>query len=149
MCETASNIQMGTKFWNKKTALWLNRYIYSRTSGNLFITYFMSAFWHGFYPGYYLFFMSLPMATTCERIGRKKISSRFGTGTGRFSPYGLLTIILTHQCLAYCSIPFMLLSWEWSLEVWKSFNFGGHIFMVVFYVVCSLIPSVPKKDKKA
>ena len=66
-CETASNVQMGTKFWNKKTALWLNRYVYARSGGSLAATYFMSAFWHGFYPGYYMFFMSLPLLTMCER----------------------------------------------------------------------------------
>ncbi|GMI10421.1 hypothetical protein TrRE_jg8056 [Triparma retinervis] len=148
LCETASNVQMGTKFWNKKTALWLNRYIYTRTSGSLLITYFMSAFWHGFYPGYYLFFMSLPMLTACERIGRKKISPRLSTG-GRFSPYGCLTIIVTHTFLAYCSAPFMLLSWEWSIEIWSSFNYAGHIGMAAFYITCSLLPSVPKPKKKA
>lgn len=31
---------------------------YGRGTGNsLTATYFVSAFWHGFYPGYYLFFM--------------------------------------------------------------------------------------------
>ena len=110
----------------------------------------MSAFWHGFYPGYYLFFMSLPLLTECERIGRKKLTPRFGNaGEGRFSPYGFMTIIATHLGLAYSSAPFLLLSWEWSYEVWSSFYFSGHIIMVVFYVVCSFIPSVPKKKKAA
>lgn len=27
------------------------------TGNSLVATYFVSAFWHGFYPGYYLFFM--------------------------------------------------------------------------------------------
>jgi len=27
ICETASNCQMGTKYWNQKTAIWLNRYV--------------------------------------------------------------------------------------------------------------------------
>jgi len=33
------------------TQKWLQRYVYFRNSESLLITYFVSAFWHGFYPG--------------------------------------------------------------------------------------------------
>ena len=72
--ETAPNLKLLSAAWNKKTSNWLTRYIYMRTGGSLMSTYGMSAFWHGFYPGYYLFFMSMPMLTACERIGRAKVS---------------------------------------------------------------------------
>ena len=65
-----------------------------RTGGSLYATYAMSAFWHGFYPGYYFFFLSMPMLTACERMGRKKLSPRFSTG-GKWSPWGITTIICT------------------------------------------------------
>ena len=147
-CEAPSNIRMGTKFWNKKTALWLSRYVYSRVGGNLLLTYFMSAFWHGFYPGYYLFFLSLPLLTACERMGRKKLTPRFGRGGGRFSAWGIVSILTTQVFFTYCTMPFLLLSWEWSIELWRYYNFAGHILMVLFYVVCSLLPSPPSKGER-
>lgn len=33
------------------TQRWLQRYVYFRNRESLLITYFVSAFWHGFYPG--------------------------------------------------------------------------------------------------
>ncbi|GMH77461.1 hypothetical protein TrST_g9208 [Triparma strigata] len=148
-CETASNVQMGTKFWNKKTALWLNRYVYARSGGSLAATYFMSAFWHGFYPGYYMFFMSLPLLTMCERFGRAKLSWRFSSpGDGRFTAWGCTTIVTTHLLLAYCSVPFVFLSLEWSWEAWRELKFFGHGVMLVFIGIMSVLPSDPNRGGK-
>ena len=49
--ETCSSIKCGTKAWNKKTSLWLLRYVYIRNKSRLGIVYTVSAIWHGFYPG--------------------------------------------------------------------------------------------------
>lgn len=92
--ETAPNIKICSAAWNKKTSNWLTRYVYMRTGGSLIATYSMSAFWHGFYPGYYMFFMSMPLLTACERVGRKKLSPVFSTG-GKWSPWGIVTILTT------------------------------------------------------
>ena len=51
--------------WNHQTACWLRYYVYERVKKNkreneekaAFVTFMTSAFWHGFYPGYYLFFI--------------------------------------------------------------------------------------------
>ena len=49
--ELAPDLSTLSKEWNKKTSLWLTRYVYIRTGGNLLAVYGLSAFWHGFYPG--------------------------------------------------------------------------------------------------
>lgn len=49
--ELGSNVQARTRYWNKRTQGWLERYVYNRTNKSLAITYFISAFWHGLYPG--------------------------------------------------------------------------------------------------
>ncbi len=38
----------------QRTQSWLERYIFKRAprAYNMNLTYFISAFWHGFYPGY-------------------------------------------------------------------------------------------------
>lgn len=49
--ETASCLQHLSRAWNKRTQGWLERYTYQRTNRSLTITYFVSALWHGLYPG--------------------------------------------------------------------------------------------------
>jgi hypothetical protein len=56
--EFAQSFRESSRAWNKGTQNWLERYVYTRTGNSLMATYFISAFWHGFYPGYYFFFMS-------------------------------------------------------------------------------------------
>jgi hypothetical protein len=56
--EFAQSVREGSRAWNKGTQNWLERYVYTRTGNSLMATYFVSAFWHGFYPGYYFFFLS-------------------------------------------------------------------------------------------
>ena len=57
---TTHSFRESTRSVNKKTVSWLSRYAYSRTDGSLVATYLLSAFWHGFYPGYYLCFLYPP-----------------------------------------------------------------------------------------
>ena len=42
--------------WNKMTSLWLRYVVYERCHST-FAVFLFSAFWHGFYPGYYLTFL--------------------------------------------------------------------------------------------
>jgi MBOAT, membrane-bound O-acyltransferase family len=72
--ETAPNVQTLTRVWNKRTQGWLERYTYLRYNRNLVITYFVSALWHGLYPGYFIFFASLAIFTEIERLVRIKLN---------------------------------------------------------------------------
>ena len=144
--ETAQNVQTLSREWNRKTSVWLMRYVYFRTNGNLIAVYSMSAFWHGFYPGYYLFFMSVPLLTFCERLGRKKISPKFSSN--KLSLYGLVSFAVTSFAVEYMVSPFPLLAFDRSWENWKSHYFFGHIGCIVFYTIVSNLPT-PKKDKVA
>jgi len=145
--ETASNIQTLSKEWNKKTSLWLTRYVYIRTGGSLAAVYSMSAFWHGFYPGYYLFFMTVPLITMVERIARKKISPHFSSAS--FTPYDFACRIATSFFVEYSVIAFALLALDNSIAAWKSHFFFGHIGCVVLFAIFSQLPTPPKKEKKA
>jgi len=52
--------------WNHMTAVWLKHYVYEwvpKKYGKTFITFMVSAFWHGFYPTYYLFFFNAFLLT--------------------------------------------------------------------------------------
>lgn len=143
--ETAPNLKTLSSAWNKKTANWLAKYVYIRTGGSLAVTYGMSAFWHGFYPGYYIFFMSVPIIAFCERLGRKKLSPRFDDGN-KWGPYAILCRVVTSVIVQYMVMPFQLLAFDWAWANWKHYYFSGHIACIVFYVVVSNVPTPKKKE---
>jgi hypothetical protein len=139
--ETAQNIGTSSKSWNKKTSNWLTRYIYFRTGSNLYATYGMSAFWHGFYPGYYFFFLSMPLITACEREGRKKLTPRFSSKL-----WGFICMVTTSVMANYLIQPFQLLSFSWGLQALKDNYFFGHILAVLFLVILRLFVKSPRKE---
>jgi len=143
--ETAPNVQQMSKEWNQKTSMWLAKYVYIRTDGNLAAVYGLSAFWHGFYPDYYMFFMSIPLMTFCERLGKKKISPYFSKE--HWTPYGVVSMIATSFCVEYMVAGFICLAADRTWAVWKSHYFLGHILCVVFYAVVSQFPTPKKKEK--
>ena len=54
--------------WNKGTTRWLRMIVYERAPRfRTVLTYALSALWHGFYPGYYLTFMSGALFTFASR----------------------------------------------------------------------------------
>lgn len=144
--ETAGNIQEGTRSWNKFTQAWLERYVYRRTNGSLAATYFVSAFWHGFYPGYYLFFMSVPLVTNFARELFRKIRPR-AHAAGLATPYHLFGIVMTSLAMNYLAASFQALAFDYALLSWGSWFFVGHIVMLVGYIVLLVTPGVRKADK--
>lgn len=75
--ETNSDLRFFISAWNVCTNQWLNVYVYrriqnyygkERSSARATITTnLISAFWHGFYPGYYLMFISIAWLTVLSR----------------------------------------------------------------------------------
>ncbi len=133
--EFATNLSAYTRNWNEKTSHWLNKYVYQRCNGNTFVTYAVAAIWHGFYPGYYLTYASVILGTMCERVGRKKLTPRFGKSKW----YAVLCIAITHVCGTYVTMPFVVNEFDKSITIWQNHYFFLHIGMLVFYVVCSLL----------
>ncbi|KAF1334340.1 Lysophospholipid acyltransferase, partial [Globisporangium splendens] len=145
--EFAQSVREGSRAWNKGTQTWLERYVYARTGNSLMATYFISAFWHGFYPGYYLFFMSLPLATSVNRLAFKRVRPYFlesdGSSGLKKKFYDLVSTIATLLTMHYFVMPFQAMSWENSLKTLQNTHYAGHIVCAVLYVVFSLVP-VPK-----
>jgi hypothetical protein len=142
--ELAGNVQELSKEWNRKSSNWLTRYVYIRTGGNLLAVYGTSAFWHGFYPGYYFFFLSVPLLTFAERVIKKKVSPYFSQS--KWSPYGILGTIVTSFCAEYMVCPFVLLARDRSFANYQSNYFLGHVLPMVAIAVGSLLPSPKKKE---
>jgi hypothetical protein len=141
--ETASNIQTLSKEWNQKTSAWLTKYVYIRTGGSLAAVYTMSAVWHGFYPGYYIFFLSVPLMTIVQRLAAKKISPNYSAK--KWSPYGIACILMTSFVVEYMVSAFALLDFSNGIALWKSHYFLGHVLCIVAYALLINMPSPKKK----
>ncbi|CAH0488773.1 unnamed protein product [Peronospora farinosa] len=149
--EFSQSIRTASRAWNKGTQNWLERYVYTRTGNSLMATYFISAFWHGFYPGYYLFFMSLPLATAVNRLAFKRLRPHFIEADGSFgikkTIYDILSYLMTLFGMHYFVMPFQAMSWENSLVSLKNTYFVGHVAAIVLYVVFSALPTPKPKTK--
>ena len=116
-----------------------------------------SAFWHGFYPGYFLFFGFATLGTSAEDACRKHIGPWFladGAPLARFRWfYTLIGVLSTMLMLNYYGLAFVVLSFEDSIALWKSLYFVGHVLHIgAIVLVPLLVPrfrSAEKAEKKA
>lgn len=157
--ETATNVQSISRHWNKRTQGWLERYTYHRSGRSLFATYFISALWHGLYPGFFIMFMTIPLMTNVERLVKAKINPLFVPGFDGYDmktyPKGALGSIYWFLCWL-CTMAFMnyvvqvfsMGSLENSLTALSGHHYIPHIALVIIYVILSVFPS-PKKAKSA
>jgi lysophospholipid acyltransferase len=96
--ETASNLRTILSNWNICSANWLKQYVYMRVIEEkysatiaIFMTNLVSAFWHGFYPGYYLTFFSSGLLTELGKSIRRKITPIFSdSNLGKIFDYSKL-----------------------------------------------------------
>jgi len=162
--ETSGCVSALSRAWNKRTQGWLERYTYHRTGQSLSMTYLVSAAWHGFYPGYYLFFLSLPLVTEVERILRARVNPLFlrPSYNTRRAMYdqpttpGALEILYVCVCswLTVLTVNFLvpgfiILSAVATLRLWISFGFIFHVLLVAGFIFASVLPKPRKAPKDA
>jgi len=76
--ETATSLKVVIDVWNIQTAIWLRRVCYDRLpNGRTLGVFVISAFWHGFYPGYYVCFILAAFETYAGRGIRRQIRPYF------------------------------------------------------------------------
>jgi len=146
--------------WNISIAKWLRNCIYLRASESempkilkglighrqyaTLLTRFTSAFWHGFYPGYYMAFFSTVLQFETDTLARKFIKPIF-MKEGATKPHWIYTFggkIHTAWCLNYYGATFLILAASTSMYLWNSMFFIVHIMNIASIV---LIPIVCKK----
>ncbi|GFU03661.1 lysophospholipid acyltransferase 7 [Nephila pilipes] len=68
--EFKPTIREGIRYWNMTVQYWLAIYIYRKTAASkpikMIVTMFVSAIWHGVYPGYYLSLLGTPLLLISE-----------------------------------------------------------------------------------
>ncbi|KZZ88212.1 MBOAT family protein [Ascosphaera apis ARSEF 7405] len=142
--ETAQNPRAYLGSWNKNTNHWLRNYIYVRVTPKgkkpgfraSMATFGTSAFWHGFYPGYYLTFVLGSLIQTAAKHFRRHVRPFFFTTgenpvpTAKKPIYDVLSWIVTQLTLSFCVAPFITLRFKLSLLVWARLYFFGVIGVV-------------------
>jgi hypothetical protein len=153
--ETATSIKEVTENWNLGADRWLRFYIYLRlpppfAAWAMYITYVASAFWHGFYPGYYVTFVTAAFATEFFRGVFRKIRPRFLQADGQHNwLYAIGSRLLTSYTLSYTFVGFLLLSWERIVILYSTLLYHGHIFFFAsLFLLAYVIPSPSSKAKK-
>jgi len=128
--------------WNKATQSWLAHYVYARTGSSLAATYTVSAVWHGFYPGYYFTFLSMPLLTKVNRLCFRRVSPRFASGDGSHPVWWwACCVAATSVMLNYLIFPFLVLDRAGSLAVWGSYGYAGHALLALLVPVLSALPA--------
>jgi hypothetical protein len=80
----------------------------------------------GFYPGYYLFFLSAPLLQSVEKALGSKVWPRVqAAGPAAAAVYSGLAHLVVPLGLNYLVAPFVALGWDYGITAWASMYYGG------------------------
>ncbi|KAL2145974.1 hypothetical protein VTI28DRAFT_5631 [Corynascus sepedonium] len=134
--EFAQNTRGYLEAWNINTNKWLRNYVYLRVTPRgkkpgfraSLATFTTSAFWHGFYPGYYLSFVLASFIQTVAKNMRRSFRPFFvDPKTGANLPskkyYDIASWLTTQLTFSFAAAPFLILSFSDSLLAWSRVYF--------------------------
>ncbi|KAI1102594.1 MBOAT family protein [Jackrogersella minutella] len=148
--ETAQNSRAYLGNWNMNTNKWLRYYIYLRVTPRnrkpgfraSLATFVTSAFWHGFYPGYYLSFVLASFVQQAAKNYRRYFRPFFlDPVTQKPLPskkyYDLASWLATQTTFSFVVAPFVILRMDQSFLAWSRVYFYAIITTgasMVFFV---------------
>ncbi|XP_053214469.1 lysophospholipid acyltransferase 6-like [Panonychus citri] len=148
--EFSHNLREALATWNKPTQCWLRRSIYERSPKyRMLATYVLSAMWHGFYPGYYLTFLSGALFTQGARTARRCLRHHFQSTQWLSFVYDILTCLFTRIMMAYLVFPFVVLTLADSWKIYCRTYFFGHLTVLFGIIVLPLIVRPLKTERNA
>lgn len=86
--EMSTNVQELSRAWNKRTQGWLERYTYLRSpkKSAIYITYLVSSVWHGLYPGFFIFFLTVPFCQFTIQSGFREYFNPLFINMSKYNP---------------------------------------------------------------
>lgn len=133
--------------WNKTTTYWLRHVIYDRVKRMRTLSVFaISAFWHGFYPGYYVTFATGALYTITARLVRRNIRPIFLKANLHFL-YDIITTIVTRVTNSYGALPFVYLEFMPGIKAYLSVYCWVHVCCLIVILRYSLF-AAPRKIEK-
>ncbi|KAH9526004.1 Lysophospholipid acyltransferase 1 [Dermatophagoides farinae] len=135
--------------WNISTVRWLRAAVHIRVPKrySAMATFALSAFWHGFYPGYYLTFATAGLFMAVSKTMRKCIRYRFVHSKHFLNGYHCLTWLITRIMIAYFAFPFVILSLHQSILVYQSIYWSGHLVAIFAWLIVPLILKSESKNR--
>ena len=134
--ESAQNSRAYLENWNRNTNNWLRHYVYLRVTPHgkkpgfraSLATFTTSAFWHGFYPGYYLTFILAAFIQVVAKNSRRYLRPFFMSPDGKTPTsnkryYDIFTYLATQTGFCFTTLPFVMLDLHESLTVWARVYF--------------------------
>ncbi|VDK41511.1 unnamed protein product [Taenia asiatica] len=127
--ELGTNTKVMLDNWNIGTTRWLRECVYDRVPKRFAVVavFFVSAFWHGFYPVYYICFLSaalLTMTGRCAlvrntlRLCRARLRPCFIESYWYHRLYDIVTNLAALFSLNYLGMGFFLLDTSLALKLW-------------------------------
>lgn len=163
--EFPSNVRNIAIFWNTRTGEWLKNYVYLRQADGpngkipsyaLYLTNACSAFWHGFYPGYYMAFIFAAWNTDCARqlrsYFRPMVTTRSKDGKEvAIQPikfvYDIVGTVFSMICFNYGQVCFVGLSLTRAITISNYLYWAGPLGALAVHVMLLLLPKRGGKKK--
>jgi lysophospholipid acyltransferase len=156
--ELTINPKTKIEYWNRTVHLWLKYYVFMRLIDikikplyrnktlAKFITFVISAFWHGFYLSYYVFFIQFFLIEHCAAVFEEKFGVFTYMEKAR-GPLFALFVFSTISLYSFFGINFGLLRLESMYNFNKSFYFVPDIFILALFVISFFI-KIDRKRKQ-
>lgn len=152
--ELSQTVSELTRSWNRPTQRWLERFVYLRAprGWQMFAIYFVSALWHGLYPGYFLFFLSMPLLSEVQYAAHEKLWPLTQAHGRAIAPvkrvYDLISWLAVHGAVAGNAPFFIALTWERSVRVLLASRGIPLGLTVLAWVVLRFVPT-PRHDSSS
>ena len=145
--QLALNIRVATTEWNATCALWLRRVVYERVQFSPpLVTMLVCAWWHGFYPAYYVSFLFIGISVVAARKMRRLVRPYFQSTNALKRFYDVITHLVTRITLDFGMFVLPFLTLEKALLYWSYYYY---IPLVVVCAVAFLVPVGRRREKAA
>ncbi|KAH7711194.1 Membrane bound O-acyl transferase [Aphelenchoides avenae] len=146
--ENSDGFRSGMRAWNRTVQFWLANFVYRRTNRAIRMPYtmFISAFWHGIHPGYFLSFLTIPLCTAAEDTLFRVVQSESKTGQ-RSLTFRLIWGFIRMRGFESMACGFLLLTWTDTVRLWSSLYWWLHVVSISVIVLGQFYLQVFLKPK--
>ena len=141
--ESATSIYAIMNNWNICTNDWLKKVVFEPTRSYtnsmimaILATNIVSAFWHGFAPGYYATFVLSGFATYLGKSLHKQVMPKLGDHKEFYEIVMFFWVMIVSVTF---TLPFQVLTWEKTLACWASLNYAGHIVCLLTFIYLKFV----------
>ena len=114
----------------------------------LAFTFFASAYWHGFYFGYYAFFLGLG---SMDFLWKTFPKTSLAVWLKSVVPQPCISVfkwVFTFVIISYSGMSFYFLAVEPIVEMWSSFYFLGHLIRTSLILLSFMLPKAVSDSSK-